>query len=110
MNRSYSKIRHIQEANNRLEKRMLSEQENPELEENNPFKFSNGFDDYDFPEELKERLTGRGTDSDDSISRRLFKVTFEMGFQDQFDVILVNDDLEKTLDKAEELVGEFLNK
>jgi len=28
MNRSYSKIRHIQEANNRLEKRMLSEQFN----------------------------------------------------------------------------------
>jgi len=61
-------------------------------------------------EELKERLTGRGTDSEDSISRRLFKVNFEMGFQDQFDVILVNDDLEKTLDKAEELVGEFLYK
>jgi hypothetical protein len=56
MNRSYSKIRHIQEANSRLEKRMLSEQTNPELEENNPFNFSNGFDDYDFPEELKERL------------------------------------------------------
>jgi hypothetical protein len=28
MNKSYSKIRHIQEANNRLEKRMLSEQFN----------------------------------------------------------------------------------
>jgi guanylate kinase len=33
-----------------------------------------------------------------------------MGFQDQFDVILVNDDLEKTLNKAEELVVEFLYK
>jgi len=31
MNRSYSKIRHIQEANNRLEKRMLSEQEDDNL-------------------------------------------------------------------------------
>ena len=29
MNRSFSKIRHIQEANLRLEKRMLSEQVNP---------------------------------------------------------------------------------
>ena len=29
MNRSYSKIRHIQESNLRLEKRMLSEQVNP---------------------------------------------------------------------------------
>ena len=31
MNRSYSKIRHIQESNNRLEKRMLSEQEDDNL-------------------------------------------------------------------------------
>lgn len=60
-------------------------------------------------EALKDRLTGRGTDSEDSISRRLFKVQFEMGFQDQFDVILVNDDLEKTLEKAEKLVSDFIN-
>ena len=31
MNRSYSKIRHIQESNSRLEKRMLSEQEDDNL-------------------------------------------------------------------------------
>ena len=31
MNRSFSKIRHIQEANSRLEKRMLSEQEDDNL-------------------------------------------------------------------------------
>jgi len=30
MNRSYSKIRHIQEANSRLEKRLLSEQAVPQ--------------------------------------------------------------------------------
>lgn len=59
-------------------------------------------------EELKSRLTGRGTDNDDSISRRLFKVQFEMGFQDQFDIILINEDLETTLAKAEKIVGEFL--
>ena len=60
-------------------------------------------------EELKDRLKGRGTESDDSISRRMFKVKFEMGFQDQFDYILLNDDLEKTLLTAEKLVDEFLN-
>ncbi len=60
-------------------------------------------------EELKDRLKGRGTESDDSISRRMFKVKFEMGFQDQFDYILLNDDLEKTLLTAEKIVDEFLN-
>ena len=31
MNRSYSKIRHIQESNNRLEKRLLKEQNTPSI-------------------------------------------------------------------------------
>lgn len=57
---------------------------------------------------LEQRLRGRGTDSEDSISRRLFKVKFEMSFQDQFDVILVNDDLDTSFQKAQQLVDDFL--
>jgi len=60
-------------------------------------------------EDLALRLEGRGTDTPDSISRRLFKVNFEMGFQDQFDVILLNDDLAKTLEQAEKLVQDFID-
>ena len=37
MNRSYSKIRHIQESNNRLEKRMLSEQVTPQTPPNTQY-------------------------------------------------------------------------
>jgi guanylate kinase len=59
---------------------------------------------------LEQRLRGRGTDSEDSISRRLFKVKFEMSFQDQFDVILVNDDLETSFQKARKLVDDFLQR
>lgn len=36
--------------------RVISEQEYPELGENNPFRNNNGLDEYDFPEELKDRL------------------------------------------------------
>ena len=36
--------------------RVISEQEHPELEESNPFRNNNGLDEYDFPEELKDRL------------------------------------------------------
>ncbi|GAB3911297.1 guanylate kinase [Larkinella knui] len=61
-------------------------------------------------ETLKQRLLARGTETDDSLSKRLFKVHFEMSFQDQFDVILVNDDLAGTLDKAQKLVDDFLHK
>jgi guanylate kinase len=60
-------------------------------------------------ETLKQRLLDRGTETDDSLSKRLFKVHFEMSFQDQFDVILVNDDLETTLEKAQKLTDNFLN-
>lgn len=59
-------------------------------------------------EAIKERLMSRGTETEDSLSKRLFKVKFEMSFQDKFDVILVNDDLESALVKAEELVEELL--
>jgi guanylate kinase len=61
-------------------------------------------------EQLEQRLRGRGTDSEESISRRLFKVKFEMSFQDQFDVILVNDNLGDTLVKAQLLLDDFLKK
>ena len=59
-------------------------------------------------ETLVERLKGRGTETADSLSKRLFKVHFEMSFQDQFDVILVNDQLDESLAKAQTLVDNFV--
>ncbi|OIN60526.1 guanylate kinase [Arsenicibacter rosenii] len=59
-------------------------------------------------ETLRERLIGRGTETEDSLSKRLFKVHFEMSFQSQFDVILVNDKLEDSLLKAQKLVDDFI--
>jgi guanylate kinase len=57
---------------------------------------------------LEQRLRDRGSETDDSYSRRMFKVKFEMTFQDKFDVILVNDELEDSFKKAEKLVEDFL--
>jgi len=57
---------------------------------------------------IKERLMSRGTETEDSLSKRLFKVKFEMSFQNRFDVILVNDNLEAALDQAERLVKNFI--
>jgi len=56
---------------------------------------------------LKVRLTERGTESEESLSRRLFKAKFEMTFQDKFDVVLVNEDLNKSLQEAQRLYNEF---
>jgi guanylate kinase len=59
---------------------------------------------------LKERLNDRGTESPESLSRRLFKANFEMSFQDQFDVVLVNENLQKSLTEAQRLYEEFKTK
>ncbi|MBC5774116.1 guanylate kinase [Pontibacter sp. KCTC 32443] len=60
-------------------------------------------------EELANRLQARNTDSASSISSRVFKAKFEMEFEDQFDEVIVNDNLETACSKAEKLVNEFLN-
>ena len=59
---------------------------------------------------LKQRLNERGTESEESLSRRLFKAKFEMTFQDKFDVVLLNDDLDSATKKAQQLYESFCSK
>ena len=59
--------------------------------------------------ELKSRLVGRGTESQETLSQRLYRAEFEMGFEDKFDVTLLNENLEDSYKRAEELVSNFLN-
>lgn len=58
-------------------------------------------------EELESRLRSRGTETEESLSKRLYKVKFEMSFQDRFDVVLLNDNLEESFGKAEALYTAF---
>lgn len=46
-------------------------------------------------EELRRRLTGRGTDAANVIEDRIARAEFELSFADKFDVVIVNDDLER---------------
>lgn len=59
---------------------------------------------------LKERLHDRGTETPESLSRRLFKAKFEMTFQDKFDAVLVNEDLNKSLAQAQRLYDGLKNR
>jgi guanylate kinase len=59
---------------------------------------------------IEERLKRRDTESPESFSRRIQKAAVEMETADNFDVILVNDQLEKALDEAEILVRDFISK
>ena len=59
-------------------------------------------------EELRHRLTGRGTDTAEAIEERLAKAEYELTFALQFDHVVVNDDLETAKQEALQLVKSFL--
>ncbi len=61
-------------------------------------------------EELHKRLVARKTDSPEAIAERVAKAAEEMTYAPQFDVILVNDQLDKAFAQAETLVNDFLAK
>jgi len=61
-------------------------------------------------DELKKRLSGRGTETPESLATRLNKATYELSFKDHFDKVIVNDDLEKARKEAEMIVRSFIER
>ena len=57
---------------------------------------------------LKQRLSGRGTDSEEKLQERFAKAEHELSFADKFDVVLNNFDLETACAEAEKLVLDFI--
>lgn len=55
-------------------------------------------------EELERRLRGRGSDTDQQVAVRLKTATEEIDSADEFDHVVVNDDLERALDEFEEML------
>ncbi len=58
---------------------------------------------------LLERLTKRSTEVEHQLQERLAKANFELSFENQYDVVVVNDILEETFANCENLVNHFLN-
>ena len=56
-------------------------------------------------EELERRIRGRGTDSEEAISRRLARASVEIAAANEFDAQLVNADLDLALLELERLMG-----
>ncbi len=61
-------------------------------------------------DELRKRLIGRGTDSEEKINERVAKAALEMEDRPQFDITIVNDDLTKAKAELIEQVTAFLSK
>lgn len=60
--------------------------------------------------ELRRRLVGRGTDAPEVIEDRVAKAEYELGFAPQFDVVVVNDNLEEAQQRAYDVIRNFLNR
>ncbi len=56
-------------------------------------------------DELARRLTGRGTEEPERVRRRLDLARTEIAAEDEFDVTVVNDDLEQAADRLVALMA-----
>lgn len=61
-------------------------------------------------EELRRRLTARGTETPETLQERLDKATYELSFADRFDRIIVNDNLEQAIEETMDVISNFLQK
>ena len=55
-------------------------------------------------EELKRRLIGRGSETEESLKIRLSRLEYELAQKDKYDYYIVNDDLETAIAEVEKII------
>jgi guanylate kinase len=60
-------------------------------------------------ETLVERLKNRGTETDESIKRRVDKANYELSFESSFDITIINNDLDEAQSDAMQIVLNFIS-
>lgn len=55
-------------------------------------------------EELKRRLVGRGTDSPETVEKRLLRMEYELAQADKYDYTVINDDLNAAVLEIENII------
>lgn len=60
-------------------------------------------------EELRNRLTGRATDTPEMIESRIAKAEYELSFAPKFDKVIINDDLATAQAEALQVIQSFLS-
>lgn len=61
-------------------------------------------------EELKKRLRGRCSETDEQVKTRLERIDYELSKEKEYDYSVVNDDLENAVKKVEEIYLSELHK
>lgn len=58
---------------------------------------------------LKQRLEARGTESEETLALRLERANEELEYADQFDHVIINDELDVAYSQVKETVTKFMN-
>lgn len=61
-------------------------------------------------DELRQRLEGRGTESNERVRTRIERAEMEMQMRDRFDAVVVNDVLDEAVEETLGIVRRFLNR
>lgn len=56
---------------------------------------------------LIERLKSRGTENTESLQKRIIRIQEELTYESKCDIVLLNDDLHSTFQRAEKIVCDF---
>lgn len=59
---------------------------------------------------LRSRLTNRGTEAPEVVEERVARAEFEISMAQQFDAIVVNNDLDEAVGNTERIITEFLTR
>lgn len=60
-------------------------------------------------EELKRRLTNRKSETEEQVQARLEEAKEELQYADEFDYVVVNDDLEEAYTQVKQIVTNFIS-
>lgn len=60
-------------------------------------------------EVLEQRLQNRGTETEESLRKRIERAEMELQYSNQLDVVVVNDNLDNAINETETIVNNFLN-
>ena len=59
-------------------------------------------------EVLRERLSGRGSESEESLAKRLGKAEEEISQNQEFDAVILNDDLQTACSETKKVITNFI--
>ena len=57
---------------------------------------------------VRRRLEKRGTDTPEAIAQRVGKAEFELGFADDYDKCVINDNLDTAIALTDSIIKEFI--